>query len=99
MTAYILDQAQVTKYFCRMSLVTYLVYYRYSNAGSECQARARRLYMGILLQIQNYPQFILNQYQEVGKKLAYTTTPKNIFFKRSSENAFNLGKSTNVVIR
>ena len=34
----ILDQGQVTKYFCRMSLVMYLVYYNYSNAGPECQA-------------------------------------------------------------
>ena len=34
----ILDQGQVIKYFCRISLVTYLVYYNYSNAGPEYQA-------------------------------------------------------------
>ena len=33
------DQGLVTNYFCRMSLVMYLVYYNYSNAGPECQAR------------------------------------------------------------
>ena len=27
------------KYFCGVSLVMYLVFYNYSNAGPECQAR------------------------------------------------------------
>ena len=36
----ILDQGQAIKYFCRISLVMYLVYYSYSNAGPECQARS-----------------------------------------------------------
>ena len=35
----ILDQGQVTNYFCWISLVMYLVYYNYSNTGPECQAR------------------------------------------------------------
>ena len=35
----ILDQGQGMKYFCRISLVMYLVYYNYSNAGPECQAK------------------------------------------------------------
>ena len=39
-----LDQGQVTNYFCRISLVMYLVYYNYSNAGPECQAK-ENLYM------------------------------------------------------
>ena len=39
LSACILDQGQVTKYFCVISLVMYLVYYNYSNAGPECQAR------------------------------------------------------------
>ena len=34
----ILDQGQVPKYFCRISLVMYLVYNNHSNAGPECQA-------------------------------------------------------------
>ena len=34
----ILDQGQVIKYFCRIYLVMYLVYYNYSNARPECQA-------------------------------------------------------------
>ena len=38
MFACILDQGQVIKYFCRISLVMYLVYYNYSSAGPECQA-------------------------------------------------------------
>ena len=29
------------------------------------------------LPIKNYPQFILNHYQEVGQTQAHTTTPKN----------------------
>ena len=33
------DQGQVPIYFCRISLVMYLVYYNYSNAGPEYQAR------------------------------------------------------------
>ena len=36
--ACILDQEQVTKYFCCISSVMYLVYYNCSNAGPECQA-------------------------------------------------------------
>ena len=39
LTACILDQGQEIKYFCRISLVMYLVYYNYSNAGPECQDR------------------------------------------------------------
>ena len=31
-------QGQVTKYFCGTSMVMYLVFYNYSNAGPECQA-------------------------------------------------------------
>ena len=38
LTACILDQGQVTKDFCRISLVMYLVYYSYSNTVSKCQA-------------------------------------------------------------
>ena len=34
-----LDQGLVTKYFCRISLVMYLVYCNLSIAGPECQAR------------------------------------------------------------
>ena len=34
----ILDQGQVIRYFCRISLVVLLVYYNYSNVGPECQA-------------------------------------------------------------
>ena len=36
----ILDQGQVTKYFCGISLVMYLVFYNYSNAEPECQGSA-----------------------------------------------------------
>ena len=32
------DQGQVTKYFCGISFVMYLVFYNYSNEGPECQA-------------------------------------------------------------
>ena len=39
LTTCILDQGQVIKYLCRISLVMYLVYYNYSNAGPECQAK------------------------------------------------------------
>ena len=35
----VLDHGQVTKHFRGISLVMYLVYYNYSNAGPECQAR------------------------------------------------------------
>ena len=34
-----MDQGQVIKYFCRISLVMYLVYYNFSNARPECQAK------------------------------------------------------------
>ena len=37
-TLFFLDQGQVIKYFCRISLVMYPVYYNYSNATTECQA-------------------------------------------------------------
>ena len=35
----ILDQGQVTKHFCGISFVMYLVFCNYSNAGPECQAK------------------------------------------------------------
>ena len=35
----ILDQGLVTKYFCGISLVMYLVFYNFSNEGPKCQAR------------------------------------------------------------
>ena len=38
------DIISETKYFCRMSLVMYLVYYNYSNAGHECQASSGTLF-------------------------------------------------------
>ena len=37
LTAFILDQGQVTEYFCRITLVMYLVYYNDLIAGSESQ--------------------------------------------------------------
>ena len=36
----IVDQVKVINYFCRISLVMYLVYYNYSNAGPKCQANS-----------------------------------------------------------
>ena len=39
-------------------------------------AGVRRINTGILLLIANYPQFILNQYQEVAQKPAHLASPK-----------------------
>ena len=39
-------------------------------------AEARRMNMGILFTNANYPQFTLNQYQEVCQKPAHKAVPK-----------------------
>ena len=43
----------------------------------------------LFLPIANYPQFILNQYQEVGQKRAHTATPKYFFLNLCNMNVFN----------
>ena len=40
-----LDQRQVIKYFCGVSLVMYFVFYNYSNAGPERQAKIEQTFL------------------------------------------------------
>ena len=48
----------------------------FTNVQANMAALARRKIIGILLPIANYPQFILNQYQEVNQKPAHKATQR-----------------------
>ena len=62
----------------------------YINVQANMAAVARRINMDIFffLPIANYPQSILNQYQEVGQKPVHTDTPKKIIITQTITYAY-----------
>ena len=56
--------------------VAVLVNSVFINVQTNIAAEAHRMNMGILFTNANYPQFILNQYQEVRQKPAHKAIPK-----------------------
>ena len=63
--------------------VAVLVNKVFLNVQANIAAEARRINIVILFTNANYPQFTLNQYQEVCQKPAYKAMPKkNELFER-----------------
>ena len=58
--------------------VALLVNSVFINVQANIAAEAGRVNMGILLINANYPQFTLNQYQEVCQKPAHKAVPKKM---------------------
>ena len=56
--------------------VAVLVNSAFINMQANMAAEARCINMGILFTNANYPQFIMNQYQEVRRKPAHKAMPK-----------------------